>query len=341
MLEQTLALARRLLDWHRQARSRPGYRIFLGALSLGFLAAVVWFIWKQVSGGYATVTTAGLSLEPWRLAVSWFCTAAATALGAWEWVLLVRALGGQLDLTQGMSIQLTSNLAKYVPGFIWSYAGKGYLAVRQGVPAGIATVSIAGEFAIVYICGALLAVLSLPFSDLISLPVGGRVGLQMIAVSAAVLAIIGLPPLVRRLALRARVTRTQSEPFLSARWPSIAFVMAAVLMTWCLLAFGFSVLYGQPLSGGWSHLLRHSIALVGAMLLGQLAFFAPTGVGVREAVLVALLASQGSAAEVLILAVVFRLEMILGEVVCAMAAVAAVRLRRAWQAHSRANNTNG
>ena len=341
MLDQTMGLARRFLDWHRRTRSRPGYRVLGGVLSLGFLAAVVWFIWKQVSGGYAAVTTAGLSLEPWRLAVSWFCTAAATALGAWEWVLLVRALGGQLDLAEGMSIHLTSNLAKYVPGFIWSYAGKGYLAVRQGVPAGIATVSIAGEFAIVYICGALLAVLSLPFSDLISLPLGGRASLQMIAVSAAVLVIIGLPPLVRRLALRARVTRTQPEPFLSARWPRIAFVMAAVLMTWCLLAFGFSVLYGQPLSGGWSHLLRHSIALVGAMLLGQIAFFAPTGVGVREAVLVALLASQGSAAEVLILAVVFRLEMIVGEIVCALVAMLAVRIKSARNSRSQPNNTNG
>jgi uncharacterized membrane protein YbhN (UPF0104 family) len=327
VLDRTITLAARLRNRYARLSKHPGYRILLGTFSLGFIAAIVWFIWKQISGGYAAVAAAGLRLEPQRLIISWFCTTAATALGAWEWVLLARALGGQLDLAQGMSIHLTSNLVKYVPGFIWSYAGKGYLAVRRGVPASIATLSIAAEFAIVYICGALLLLLSLPFSDIITLPVGGRTALQVVSISVAGLLIIGLAPLAQRFAFRTKTAHALFEPFLSARWSRIAFVMIAVLLTWCLLAIGFSVLYGQSSNGGWSHLLRHSIALVAALLLGKIAFFAPTGVGVREAVLVALLATDGNAADVLILAVVFRMQMILGEVVCAIIALAAVRIQ--------------
>jgi uncharacterized membrane protein YbhN (UPF0104 family) len=334
MLDRTRALADRLCNRYARLSNQPAYRIILGTLSLGIVAACVWFIWRQVAGGYATVATASLRLEPQRLVISWICTAAATALGAWAWVLLVRALGGQLDLAQGMSIHLTSNLVKYVPGFIWAYAGKGILAVRQGVPASVATLSIAAEFAIVYICGAVLALLALPFSGIIRLPPGGRTALQLAGIGTAGLLMIGLPRLAHRLAFQPKTARALLKPFSNARWSRIAFVMVAVLMTWCLLAFGFSILYGQPSNNGWSYLLRHSVALVGALLLGQIAFFAPTGVGVREAVLVALLATDGNAADVLILAVVFRLEMILGEIVCAIFAVAAVRIQRARQTHS-------
>ena len=178
MLDRTMALARRLHARHSRTRRHPGYRITLGAFSLAILIVCIWFIWQQVSGSYSEVLESGLHLAPGHLVISWFCITAATALGAWEWTLLVRAMGGKLDLVQGMSIHLMSNLAKYVPGFIWSYAGKGILAVRQGIPANIATLSIAAEFAIVYICGALLVVLALPFSGIISLPLGARTMLQ-------------------------------------------------------------------------------------------------------------------------------------------------------------------
>ena len=235
MLDSMVALVGRTRNWLSRVRSHPGYRLLVGATSLGVLAASIWFIWKQLSSGYATVSTADLDLEPRRLIVSWICITTATALGAWEWVLLVRALGGQLDLVQGMSVHLTSNLAKYVPGFIWSYAGKGYLAVRRGVPAAVVTLSIGGEFAIVYICGALLILLALPFSGLIPLSAGGRVALQVVGIGAAGLLILGLPPLARRWSLRNRSAPALLEPLFNTDWSRIAFVVLAVLMTWFLL----------------------------------------------------------------------------------------------------------
>ena len=342
MLDRTTVLINQLRRWYSRIRSHPSHRLLLGTLSLGILTTSVWFIWKQVSSGYAAVTTVGLSLEPWRLIISWFCTMAATGLGAWAWVLLVRALDGKLDLADGMSIHLTSNLAKYVPGFIWSYAGKGYLAVRRGVPASTATLSIAAEFAIVYVSGALLATISLPFSDIITLPVGFRIALVALSIGAVGALILGIPSLARRMALGSKATTSLFEPLLSAVWPKIGFAFMAVLVTWCLLALGFSVLYGLSTADGWSHFLRHSVALVGALLLGQLVFLAPTGVGVREAIFVALLAVDSNAANVLILAVVFRMEMILGEVLCAIVAAAVVRILRARQNRCRShNNTNG
>lgn len=315
--------------------------MLLGALSLSILAVCAWFIWQQVSGSYSTVAESGLHFAPGRLIISWLCVTAAAALGAWEWTLLVGAMGGKLDLVQGMSIHLTSNLAKYVPGFIWAYAGKGILAVRHGVPANIATLSIAAEFAIVYIGGALLALLALPYSDIISLPASARAALQLAATGVTGLLTLGLPRLVQRSTLQGKTGGNLLAPFRNFRWSRISFVIVAVLTTWGILAYGFSVLYGQSLYSGWSHLTRHSIALAGALLLGQLAFFAPTGVGVREAVLVAVLASNNNATEVLILAIVFRIEMIVGEVLCAAVAIAAARIQSSLKSRSQTNNTNG
>jgi uncharacterized membrane protein YbhN (UPF0104 family) len=63
-----------------------------------------------------------------------------------------------------------------------------------------------------------------------------------------------------------------------------------------------------------------------AWLVGLLAVFAPGGLGVREAVLVALLASRIGAANALVVAAVSRLTLIFVDVV--LAGVATVSLRR-------------
>jgi uncharacterized membrane protein YbhN (UPF0104 family) len=297
-------------------------------LALGALAVSIWFIWKQISAGYTAISIADIHLDLERLTVTWLCTAAATALGAWEWVLLVNALGGDLDLAHGMSIHLTSNLVKYVPGFIWSYAGKAYLTTRHGVSTNIAVLSITGEFVIVYFSGVLLMLLCLPFSGLVSWTLGQRLAFQVGAIVLTGISIVMIPVIARWSARRGAHAGATLDLLRKTNWSRVAFVMVAVLLTWCLLGFGFSVLYGQVSSDGWSHLLRHSFALASALMLGQVVFFAPTGLGVREAVLVALLAMGDTTTWVVILAVVFRIVMMVGEVVCALIALVVSRLSR-------------
>lgn len=341
MVELLINQGGRLYRWYSGRRNHPAFRLLRGLAALGVLGISTWFIWKQMSSGYAVISLADLSIDPHRLLVSWLFVTAATALGAWEWLLLVNALGGDLHLAPGMSIHLTSNLFKYVPGFIWPYAGKAYLASRHGVPASIAVLSIAFEFGIVYLTGVLVLLLSLPFSGIVSWPMGQRLAFQVGAILLAVVSIASIPHVGRRLARQFERTSVAQDLKDRTNWTQVAFVVGAVLATWYMLGFGFSILFSAVSPGDWQNMLRQTFALASALLLGQIVLFVPTGLGVREAALVALLAVGDIAALVVILAVVFRIEMMVGEVICALVALTVSRFFAPRRADSGQNNTNG
>jgi hypothetical protein len=325
MAERLVAWAGNLQRWWSARQHHTGLRLLRIALAVGVLVACGWFIWQQVSRGYTAISLTDLTLAPGRLVVSWLCITAATALGAWEWVLLARALGAEMDTVGGMSVHLTANLGKYLPGMIWPFAGKAYLANRRGVPLRLASASIGAELAIIYSAGGLLALLCLPFSGLLPWSLAPRIALQAGVIALTIISILAVPAVgARALARLGRWPRVD--------WWQVSLVLALVLLTWCLIGFGFSTLYGPPASGVAQHLLRHSLALALALVLGQVAFFLPTGVGVREAVLVALLSTPDTAGRVVILAIAFRLLMMVGEILCAAVMVAWDRISRRREA---------
>lgn len=299
----------RLRHWYKAWLEHPASGPLRIALTLAVLAACGWFIWQQVSSGYAAVSLANLTLEPRRLVISWLCITAATALGAWEWVLLVRALGADLNTVAGMSIHLTANLGKYLPGLIWPFAGKAYLASRRDVPLRLASASIGAELAIVHTTGGLLALLCLPFSGLLPWSPAQRIAMQ---IGAGVLAIaaIFVPPALGKWG------RSRFGPWPQVKWWRVSLVVALILLTWGLLGFGFSTLYGPFDLNPIQQTLKHTLALAVALILGQVVFFLPIGIGVREAVFVALLSTTETAGLVIILAILFRLLMVIGELAC-------------------------
>jgi hypothetical protein len=341
LLERVGTQIGRLRRWGAASSHHWAFRWLRALFTVGILAVCLWFIWQQISTGYTAISMADLHLDPMRLVLSWLCITAATALGAWEWVLLVKALGASLDITHGMSIHLTSNLTKYVPGYIWPFASKAYLATRRGVPTGIAALSIVGELAIVYLDAVLVMLLCLPFSGLLSWPMGLRLTFQAGAVLLTAVSIVAVPRMARGMARRLAHARSRPDPLSNASCSLVSLVIAAVLLTWFLLGFGFSTLYAPVSSGGWPHLLKYSFALAAALLLGQMVVFVPTGLGVREAVFVALLASGDTAALVVILAVAFRILMMVGEVLCALVAWIVSRFSGLRRAAPSRNSTNG
>lgn len=320
MLEHLLGESARAIRWYSSWSSHRALRFLRVALVVTVVAVCSWFIWKQASGGYQTVLMAGLRIPPWRILASWLCTAAATALGAWEWVLLVHALGGELELTRGISVHLTSMLSKYLPGAIWPYAGKAYLTTREGVTAGIASLSVVGEFGIVHFAGVLTMILSLPFSDFVRASAPERVALQAIAIAITMISILAVAVLGKRWA-PSKKNAAGADLAWQPNWSRVALVLAAVLATWWLLGLGFSILYGPSTSPWWQHLARYTFVLAAGLLLGRIAFFLPTGLGLREAIIVALLASSSDATLVVVLAIIFRLEMLAGEILSALVAV--------------------
>jgi len=229
------------------------------------------------------------------LAGSFLLGAVGTAASALIWLFILDGLGVKPRLRwTGLFFQ--AQLGKYIPGSIWQYAGRAAVARANGIPVRPVGISLPIESAAAAIAAGSMAAFLL-----------GWWGALLLAAVAVLL-----------FASR-RPTRS--------RLPALVTVEATLLYlpVWVLLTASFWLcargLVGVPASD----LTLYMGAFAVAWLAGLLAIYAPGGLGVREAVLVALLSSRIGAADALVVAAASRLMLVLVDVLLAGASTAALR----------------
>ncbi|HFD87354.1 MAG TPA: hypothetical protein ENJ35_06735 [Gammaproteobacteria bacterium] len=143
---------------------------------------------------------------------------------------------------------------------------------------------------------------------------------QASAIFATIITIYIIPLAGQRITsrlIRAPFTR-------KINWKQIRLIIIAVLATWGVLGTGFVILTPEISTALWSRTaLRHIFALASGLLIGQITFFIPMGMGVREAILVSLSDPTASPTLITVAALTFRLEMLVGEITCAIGALLA------------------
>lgn len=285
-------------------------------LRLGALAVVAgswaWFLWGQLDE---------LRRYPWQLEPAPFAAGALWGAVYFAglavcWTLLLRTMGGAaraVPLGAGAHIWLSTMLARYVPGNVWHIVGRVALAGRLGVSRGQVAASATVE-QLLTLMGA-LAVFGL------SLPLwrggAGPEAWLLLLVPA------GLALLHPRIlgALMGWAARRLGRPELA--WPYAYPTMLGLLGAYALanLAAGVAlyVIVGalDRVEPGQAAFLAGAAAL--AWALGYLSFLTPSGLGVREAALAALLAQALPLPVALAASLAHRLALTLGEVIAVAA----------------------
>ena len=266
---------------------RPPLRIGRRIAQLVLTVVVTWFILDRI--GVSMGEVRDLGPEWWRprfgpLTIATLTLFAAYIFSGVLWVGMTRELGSrELTLSAGIGIYLVANLGRYVPGKVWQVLGLAYMSARKGVDPTIAT-GAAALAHLLSLCGASLvgslALLRGPaeiraISPYVIAVVGGSI-LLTLSRSFMALALRGWSKLLRG----ARPPSPPSRTF-GVRWA------AAFTVHWLLYGIAFTFFVRAfVVSGDWLMFLSGFVA---AYLLGYVALFAPAGIGVREAVLVAIL----------------------------------------------------
>jgi glycosyltransferase 2 family protein len=230
------------------------------------------------------------------LAGSFVLATVGTAAGALIWLVILDGLGVKPRLRwTGLFFQ--AQLGKYIPGSIWQYAGRAAVARANGIPVGPVGVSLGVEF----VAAAIAA--------------GSMAGFLLGWWGALIIAAVGVVLVAGR-----RPTQSRLPAFVTTT------ATLLYLPVWLLLGTSFWLC-----ARGLVAVPVHDLALyVGAFsvawLAGLLAIYAPGGLGVREAVLVALLHGRIGAADALVVAAASRLMLILADVL--LAGISTVTLRR-------------
>jgi uncharacterized membrane protein YbhN (UPF0104 family) len=217
------------------------------------------------------------------------------------WGQVLRDLGGtSLSHAEAMRIFLIANLGRYIPGKVWQVAGLAVLARRRGVPGSLSGVSAVVAHGVSLTAAAVVG--ALVFAGAQPAHPGLRI---LVPAGTAALALLALFPPVFRLLVWAlervglELDWTLLGPSVVFRWLVLFIVQWGVYgVSFLLLARSFG-LPGDPLDV--------IAAYVAAYVVGYVAVFAPAGLGVREASLLALLAPSMGHAPAAGLAVIARI----------------------------------
>ena len=285
------------------------------------LAVVAGFFVATLAARWNDVISLKWRLEPGLFTAATVLLALSYGLVAWLWGLALRRAAGT-RLVAGARIWFLSNLARYVPGNVWSYVGAVELARREGV-ARRTTLAVM----------ALTQVLSVGVALAVGLPVllaeRARLGRPALLGAVVVVAVAALAVLFRRrlLGLARRRLPGFDPAELAPSAGTVAWLVAGYAAYWVVTGLAFAALVASlyPLAAGDVPLVVAAYAA--AYAAGFLALLTPAGLGVRDGVLVVALAPVLPAGPALVVALVSRVWMMLVELAGAGVAHLAARRR--------------
>jgi glycosyltransferase 2 family protein len=275
---------------------------------------LILFFWgRAVRNNWSVLTGYPWHISPTWLVLSLVILGAQALLLAALWRRLLALCGEVLPRRQGDALWLQSQLARYLPGGVWEVATRVLMGRRLGIGALVMSAVYGLELTLQILSagvffGAALALRS-------ERPPTSYLALIVVLVLASLLVL--LPPIFNPLVRWGlRVLKRPAVPVQVTYRASLG-LFAAYMLAHALSGLGFvSFLRGVgPLP--WSEALQLALAYVGAWLVGQVAIFVPTGIGVREGALGLLLGNQYPLVAVATLALGFRLLIALRDLIMA------------------------
>ncbi len=282
------------------------------------LAAVVaLMVWRAIARNWDEFRSLHVTLAPragW-LALSALTVFATYALQIESWRRILGGWGQRLPYGRAARIWLLVNLGRYIPGKIWSVAGLMVLAQRAGVEPWAAGAS---AFAIQAVgLGTAVALIE-------AATPGAASPLRLAAAASVAIATIAFLAWDRAARGVARLAggTAQLRPLPLA---AVAESAGLSLLSWITYGVAFWLLArGLGLPGALPVATAAGVFALG-YILGLLALFAPGGVGVREVVLIGLLAPALGGGGAVALSVASRILLTLTEVAAPLCAVLITR----------------
>ena len=200
---------------------------------------------------------------------------------AWIWHLLTRTVQVEIPFPKAMAAWFYSQLGKYIPGKIFLYLGRLHFYAREGRPAGPVTLAFGVEFV-----GNLAAAVFTVLVAGLTLDVPGFDRYRWLLLAALVALLVGLhpKPLGWLIAGAARLLRRRPFP-VTLTYPQLLRYLGLYVLNWLVFGGTLFVFIRSFYLVDPSSILYLTGAFSLAGMIGILAFFTPSGLGVREGVL--------------------------------------------------------
>ncbi len=258
---------------------KTAIKYLLPLLIILFLARSIHTNWQQIRE------------YPWQfdfpmLALATLFSSTWFFLRTWIWSQLVREMHEHVPYWPAFRVFMISEVARYVPGKIWQYVSRIYLAQKYRIPPALTLTSALVELLMVMVAAGVITLANasriLPVLDEQYRP------FYVLALLVA-LALVHPKSLKLWSRVLAKFLRQEWVPF-DVRYSHLVMILAASLLTWALTGFGFALFVQALTSGTDGHTLQLATIYAASWLIGLLAIMVPAGVGVREGTMTLLLA---------------------------------------------------
>jgi glycosyltransferase 2 family protein len=283
------------------------------------LAVVAVFFVLTLAARWREVISLKWQPRPGVFLLACLLLAVSYALVACLWGLALRRAAGT-PVRAGVRIWFLANLARYVPGNVWSFVGAVELARREGA-ARSRTLAVMALTQALSVGVALLAGLPVLLAERARLGRPALLGAVAVAVVAA-----GAAAFRRQLLALARRRFPRLEPGDLVPAPgTVALLTVGYAAYWVVTGLAFAALVASAYRLPPGDVPLVVAAYAAAYAVGFLSLLTPAGLGVREVVLVVALAPVLPAGPALVVALVSRVWTMLAELAgAAVAQLAAV-----------------
>lgn len=312
-----------------KARAVTIVRYVLLAIVIGFAIAFFARQWGDITEAIVSIPAGSIMLSSVVLLLGMLANVL-------SWTTVLNGLGHVVPLPRGAQIMLVGQLGKYVPGSVWAYLTQMELGRQYGVARARVLVTALYAAGIGVVASLILGLSIVPelaaqhaaFGWLYLLLPVGLVCLHpavMTWLSNLVLKLFRRPPLEHR--VRA------STIAVAVAWALLSYLLYGVHLQ--LLALGFAP--ATPLT-----VLQLGAALSLGFTASLIAFVLPSGAGVREFVVIAVLVTMMSLPDASALALVSRAMFTAGDLLLAgVAVVVVLAMRRRLHARDEATSEYG
>lgn len=280
-------------------------------LATVLVAATVVFLGLAIARNWAQIAAFDWSIRPAELLASILLLIIAMVWGVFVWHrVIARFETPDLPFPALLRIWFLSNLARYVPGKVWQFVGAVQLGRRAGLAPPVVLTSMVIHTGLTLVSAALVSLFVLPtvLDEL------GALGAAVLIVAAGS-GLVLVHPAVLNFGLRILPERLSTEGLSwTGSWADGIRLLALATVAWIIYGAAFA-LFADALVGIPPAMIPGLIAANAlAFLIGFMVMVTPGGLGAREAALTILLGPLGSLGLAAVIAVAFRLWLILGEV---------------------------
>lgn len=296
-------------------------------LALGFMAALV----QQQA--------AALRSYRWQLAPGWAVLALVSLELTWlfeaaTWWTILRSLGGRLPYPRIVPIWFLSNIVRYIPGNVWQFLSMAELAAEHGVSRLVTLTSIVLHQAISIVVAIVLAAAYFAATGQ-----GAWFDRLRPLLWLAPLGLLLLQPRLLERALNWTLARLRRPPIrVTLTWRQILLLCLRYVVVWLAMGLSYAALV-RALTPFPVAITPHLVAAwTAAYVVGFLSLLTPSGLGVREGVMILLLNPVLPQPLPALVAIVARLWMVLGELLGAGASLLARPASRKLLARQQVTN---